>query len=63
VVCGGDGTDWSCKIVSYSDAADTDSVNPILSSARASSSGVTITEGTDAEVDEVVMAEVIQLLC
>jgi hypothetical protein len=37
--------------------------NPILSSARASSSGVTVTEGTDAEVDEVVMAEVIQLLC
>jgi hypothetical protein len=44
--------------VSYSNAADTDSVSPILSSAWASPSAVTVTDGDDAEVDEVVaMAE------
>lgn len=39
--------------MSYSNAADTDSVSPILSSAWASPSAVTVTDG-DAEVDEVV---------
>ena len=44
--------------MSYSNAADTDSVSPILSSAWASPSAVTVTDGDDAEVDEVVaMAE------
>lgn len=55
--CGGDYVDCSCRIVSYSDAADTDSVSPNLSSAWANASAVTVTE-QDAEVDEVVvMAE------
>jgi len=40
--------------VSYSNAADTDSVSPILSSARTSPSAVTVTDGDDAEVDEIV---------
>ena len=50
--CGEDGavSDLRCRIVSYSDAADTDSVRPILSSARASSLGVTTTDRDDAEV-------------
>jgi len=46
--------------VSYSDAAETDSVRPISPSARASSSGVTTTEGGDVEVDGEVIAELIQ---
>ena len=46
--------DCSCRIMSYSDTADTDSVSPILSSARASSSTVIVMEGADADVDEVV---------
>jgi hypothetical protein len=46
--------------VSYSNAADTDSVSLILSSAWASPSTVTVTDGDDAEVDNVVaMAELI----
>jgi hypothetical protein len=55
----GDGTDCcSCRIVLYSNDADTESVNPILSSARAKISLVTVRVGDDAEVDEVVaMAE------
>jgi hypothetical protein len=53
--------DLSCRIVSYSDAAETASVRPILSSARASSSGVTTTEGDGVEVDGEVMAELIQI--
>ena len=44
--------------MSYSDTADTDSVNPILSSARASSSTVIVMEGADADVDEVVAMDV-----
>ncbi len=40
--------------MSYSNAADTDSVSPILSSARTSPSAVTVTDGDDAEVDEIV---------
>lgn len=47
--------------MSYSDAAETASVRHILSSARASSSGVTTTEGDDVEVDGEVMAELIQI--
>jgi len=43
--------------VSYSNAADTDSVRPILLSARARSWGVIIAEG---EVDDEVIAELIQ---
>ena len=42
------------EFVSYSNAADTDSVSPILSSAWASPSAVIVTDGDDAEVDEVV---------
>lgn len=38
--------------MSYSNAADTDSVSPSLSSAWASPSAVTVTDGDDAEVDE-----------
>lgn len=57
--CGGD---CSCRIVSYSNAADTDSVSPILSSAWASPSTVTVTDGDDAEVDKVVaMAELFRV--
>lgn len=45
----------------YSDAADTDSVTPILLSARARSSRVTTTERDVAEVvDGVVIAKLIQ---
>ena len=50
-------SDLSCRIVSYSDAADTDSVRPILSSARARSPGVTATEKNDEGVDDRVIAE------
>lgn len=47
--------------MSYSDAADTNSVKPILLSARARSSRVTTTERGVAEVvDEVAIAELIQ---
>jgi len=46
--------------VSYSDAAETDSVRSILLSARARSSEVIITEGEVAEVDDEVIAELIQ---
>jgi hypothetical protein len=47
--------------VSYSDTADTDSVRPILLSARARSLRVTTTERGVAEVDDgVVMVELIQ---
>jgi hypothetical protein len=54
--------DCSCRIVSNSNAADTDSVSPILSSAWASPSAVTVTDGDDAKVDEVVaMAELIRV--
>jgi hypothetical protein len=57
-VGGSDGDCCSCRIVSYSNDADTESVNPILSSARARISLVTVTIGDNAEVDEVVaMAE------
>ena len=43
----------------YNDVADTDSVGPILSSARTSSSwGITIEEDV-AEVDDVVIAELL----
>ena len=48
--------------MSYSDAAETASVRPIISSARASSSGVTTTEGDDVDVDGEVIAELIQIL-
>ena len=47
--------------MSYSDAADTNSVRPILLSAQARSSRVTTTERGVAEVvDEVAIAELIQ---
>ena len=55
----GDGTDCcSCRIVSYSNDADTGFVNPILSSTRDRISLMIITAGDDAEVDEVAMTEV-----
>ena len=43
--------------MSYIDAAETASVRPILSSARASSSRVTTTDGSDGKV----MAKLIQI--
>ena len=42
------------------DAVDTDFVTTISSSAQASSPGMTVTEGDDAEVDAVIMAVLIQ---
>ena len=54
----------SCRVVSNSDAVDTDSIPNTLLSAQTNLPGVTITERDDAEVDhadsEVIMAVLIQ---